>query len=104
MRRRVFNSKTAKHSHSGLKCGVVAMCIGGVEVQDQLPRRLRKRSDELLDQHLMHGPGYLTLGVRMRSVARIFVPNFPTTGTRVDFLIVLELRQAVVFYMKHKHH
>jgi hypothetical protein len=44
------------------------------------------------------------LGVRMRSVARIFVPNFPTTGTRVDFLIVLELRKAVVFYMKHKHH
>jgi hypothetical protein len=52
--------------------------------------------------HIMEARG--TLGVRMRSVTRIFVPNFPTTGTRVDFLIVLELRQAVVFYMKHKHH
>src|ERR1035437_5721861 len=70
MRRRVFNSKTAKHSHSGLKCGVVAMCIGGVEVQDQLPRRLRKRSDELLDQHLMHGPGYLTIGAVLQPAER----------------------------------
>jgi hypothetical protein len=34
---------------------------------------------------------------------RAFFPNFSTTDARIDFLIKPELRQAVVFYMKHKH-